>query len=150
MGKLSLTGEFSEFLKLLNSHQVKHLLIGGYALAAHGYVRATNDLDIWVGTDRANAERTGGALREFGYPVGEDVIEALRTANRILRMGVPPLRIELLTSISGVEFEDCYSRRILIEVDGLLVPTIALDDLKQNKRSSGRLKDLADVQELES
>ncbi len=149
MGKLSLTREFSEFLKLLNSCRVKYLLIGGYALAAHGYVRATNDLDVWVARDRINAERAGQALREFGLSIGEEVIEALMQENQILRMGVPPLRIELLTSISGVDFEDCYARQILVDIGELTIPTISLEDLKNNKRSSGRMKDLADLEELE-
>jgi hypothetical protein len=125
------------------------LLIGGYALAAHGYVRATNHLDVWVGRDRVNAERAGQALRDFGLSVGQEAIEALMQENHILRMGVPPLRIELLTSISGVDFEDCYARQILVDIGELRVPLISLEDLKTNKRSSGRMKDLADLEELE-
>jgi hypothetical protein len=88
-------------------------------------------------------------LRDFGLSVGKEAIQALTRENQILRMGVPPLRIELLTSISGVDFEDCHARRILVDIGELSVPIISLEDLKTNKRSSGRMKDLADLEELE-
>jgi hypothetical protein len=113
-----LPSDFKEFLRLLISHRVEFLLIGGHAVGYYGYVRATADMDIWVSSNVQNAPRIVSAIREFGFnPVelNEDLF--LRPA-KIVRMGVPPLRIELLTSISGVTFEECWQAREEIIVDG--------------------------------
>ena len=146
MATIRLPSDFSEFLKLLNSSGAKYLLIGGYAVNFYGYSRSTGHMDIWISFDPRNAAAVAGALRQFGFAQAN--VEPLSRPNQIVRMGVQPLRLEILTSISGVEFDECYARRETLEVDGCSVPVIHLEDLKRNKRASGRMKDLADLQEL--
>lgn len=145
---IELANDFKEFLKLLNIHDVKYLLIGGYAVSYHGYPRATNDLDVWVAVHPDNAERLVQAVQDFGFVTADLSTALFLQEDKIVRMGRPPIRIELLTSISGVEFADCFARRLLAEVDGVPVNLINLDDLKQNKRASGRYKDLNDLENL--
>jgi len=145
---IELANDFKEFLKLLNIHDVKYLLIGGYAVSYHGYPRATNDLDVWVAVHPDNAERLVQAVQDFGFATADLSTALFLQEDKIVRMGRPPIRIELLTSISGVEFADCFARRLLAEVDGVPVNLINLDDLKQNKRASGRYKDLNDLENL--
>jgi hypothetical protein len=131
---------------LLNSKSAEYLLIGGYAVNYYGYARSTGDMDIWIARSAKNFARVAEALAEFGFPaVTPDIFEA---PDRMVRMGVPPLRLEVLTAISGVDFEDCFARRGFADVDGEAVPIIDLEDLKRNKRASGRAKDLADLDEL--
>jgi len=107
MATIPLPPDFSAFLKLLNEHEVRYLLIGGYAVGYYGYVRATADMDLWVPRERENAQRLVAVLRAFGFGVPELKAELFLKENQIIRMGVPPMRIELGTSISGVEFEAC-------------------------------------------
>lgn len=138
--------DFREFLQLLNSHAVKYLLVGGYAVGYYGYPRATADMDIWVAIERANVERVIAALAEFGFAgIGPELFAG---EQQVLRMGVPPLRIELLTGVSGVEFEDCYSHRAVATLGEVEVSLISLADLKTNKAASGRYKDLNDLEHL--
>lgn len=145
---ISLPLDFKEFLKLLNDKGVEYLLIGGYAVAYYGYPRATNDIDIWIATDTLNAERVVNALVEFGFDTPDLSIGLFLEPNRIVRMGMPPMRIEIATTISGVEFEECYRAGTKVNVDGIEVPIISLDHLKINKRASGRFKDLNDLENL--
>lgn len=140
--------DFKEFLKLLNSKQVEYLLIGGYAVGYYGYARATADMDIWVATDPQNASRMVQVLREFGFGVPEVSLELFLEENRVIRMGVPPFRIEVLTSISGVDFNECYTEKVVDRIDEVEINIISLHHLKANKKASGRLKDLTDVQHL--
>jgi predicted nucleotidyltransferase len=145
-----LARDFSEFLNLLNSTGVEYLLVGGYAVGIHGYVRATGDLDIWIRISSENARNTEKALREFGF-AGTAVTEGLfLKENSVIRMGVPPMRLEVLTSISGVDFAECYRERLVVQIDGMDVPVISLNRLLQNKRAAGRAKDLADIDNLPS
>ena len=138
--------DFKEFLKSLDAHKARFLLIGGYVVNAFGYVRNTVDLDVWIASDEENQRRVLQAIREFGFPLASS--DLLHEPDAMLRMGVPPLRIEILKKISGVEFEDCWLRRVAIADDDLLIPAISLEDLKRNKLASGRKKDLLDVEEL--
>jgi predicted nucleotidyltransferase len=147
MATIRLPNDFSEFLRLLNSIGVEYLLIGGYAVNYYGSSRSTGDMDIWTSRLPENAFKVASVLRDFGFSAATQ--EMLSEPGQIIRMGVPPLRLEILTSISGVDFDECYARRELAEVDGILVPVIRLEDLKRNKRASGRLKDLADLEELQ-
>ena len=147
MATIRLPRDFSEFLKLLNSKGVDYLLIGGYAVNYYGFSRATADMDIWVSSSPENALQVASALQEFGFPGAS--VEMFSAPDQVIRMGVPPFRLEVLTSISGVEFSDCYARRQIANIDGVAVPVIQLEDLKRNKRASGRLKDLADLEDLE-
>jgi len=145
---LTLPLDFKEFLKLLNDHGVEYLVIGGYAVGYHGYPRATNDLDIWIAVHPDNAERTAQALRAFGFDL-PDVSPALFLQDKqIVRMGLPPMRIEVMTTISGVEFDACYAHRVVGMIDGVEVSLIGLRDLKVNKKVSGRHKDLSDLEHL--
>jgi hypothetical protein len=144
----SLPGDFKEFLKLLNSNGVEYLLIGAYAVGIHGYVRATGDLDIWVRRNPANARAVENALRAFGFATPSLTPELFLAENSVIRMGMPPMRVEILTSISGAEFEPCYAEKLLVKIDELLVPVISLARLRDNKLASGRMKDLADLENL--
>ena len=141
--------DFAEFLSLFNKHKVDYLLIGGYAVGFYGYVRATNDVDVWIESSAENASKAEAAIREFGFDVPSLSAEKLIEQGQITRMGHPPMRIEVLNSISGVEFRDAYARRFMVVIDDLQIPTISLADLLTNKRASGRTKDLADAEELE-
>jgi len=148
MEQIEFPQDFSEFLKLLNEHHVEYLLIGGFAVAMHGYPRTTADMDVWVARRRENAENLVRSLREFGFDTPNLNPELFDDPNRIVRMGEAPLRIEILTDIDGVNFEDCASRAIHQSVAGQIIPIISLDDLKANKRASGRAKDLDDLENL--
>ncbi|MCX6034774.1 MAG: hypothetical protein NTV38_07335 [Chloroflexi bacterium] len=113
--------DFKEFLKLLNEKDVRYLLIGGYAVGYHGYPRATNDLDIWIAVHPENAERVVQALREFGFALPELTPDLFLQENKIVRMGNPPMRLEITTGISGVEFDECYASCIVDIFDGIEV-----------------------------
>ena len=138
--------DFREFLRLLNSHGVKYLLVGGYAVGYYGYPRATADIDLWVETGAENVAKLISALAAFGFAGVEP--ELFAKDEQVIRMGVPPLRIELLTSVSGVTFEDCYPARTQATLDEVEVSLIGLKDLKTNKAASGRYKDLNDLEHL--
>jgi hypothetical protein len=133
---------------LLNAHQVKYLLIGGYAVGYHGYPRATVDMYVWVAINSANAEKIVTVLAEFGFQSPELNTELFLEEKRIVRMGVPPLRIEVTTGIDGVEFDECYAERISDSIDDVPVNLINLRHLKINKQASGRAKDLNDLENL--
>jgi hypothetical protein len=144
----ALARDFKEFLKLLNSNRVEYLLIGGYAVGIYGYIRATNDLDIWIGIRQANAASVHRALREFGFDAAALTVDLFLARNNVVRMGVPPIRIEILTSVSGVEFESCYAEKEMFRIEEVMVPVISLVRLRENKAASGRLKDLSDLENL--
>ena len=143
-----LSQDFREFIKSLNDSGVRHLVIGGYAVALHGHPRYTKDLDVWVDLSSDNAAKIIQALARFGFGgLGlqeQDFLES----NQVVQLGHPPNRIDILTSLSGVSFSECYAHRVETVVEGVTVHFIALEDLKQNKRASGRLQDLADIENL--
>jgi len=145
---IRLTQDFKEFLRLLQSHGVRYLLVGGYAVGFHGYPRPTGDLDIWVAIEPENADRIVAALREFGFDNPEVTRDLFLQPQKVVRMGNVPFRIEIITSISGVSFDECYAQRILGIIDGEEIVLIDRANLKKNKRASGRLKDLADLEQL--
>lgn len=145
-----LPAEFKEFLRLLNSRQVEYLLIGGYAVGYYGYPRATADIDIWIAINPANANKVADVIRDFfGADIKGATPELFLQKNKIARMGLPPFRIEILTTISGVDFGECFAERVIDNIDGIDVNLISLKHLKANKRASGRLKDLNDLEHLE-
>jgi len=148
MATILLPPDFKEFLQLLNKHQVDYLLIGGYAVGYHGYPRATGDMDIWVAINPENANKLVAVLAAFGFEATDISADLFLQSNNVIRMGAPPLRLEILTTISGVEFADAYAQRITETIDGVAVNIISLDLLKANKRASGRLKDLSDLENL--
>ena len=148
MATILLPNDFKDLLRLLGENQVKYLLVGGYAVSYYGYPRATGDMDIWVETSPLNSSCVVATLKAFGFGSTAPAPEMFSQPDLVIRMGNPPLRIEILTGISGVEFDDCWQSRETIIVDGITVNIINLDDLKANKKASGRLKDLNDVANL--
>jgi len=132
----------------LHSHRVEYLLVGGYAVCYHGYYRNTVDIDLWIAVNPENATKMTELIREFGFNVPELSPALFLQKGRMIRMGVEPTRIEILTEISGCDFSDCYKRRVEGTLDGQPVTIIGLPDLIRNKISSGRLKDLDDAQKL--
>ncbi len=147
--ELKLPPDFAVFLSLLTKNDARYLLIGGFAVGVHGYVRATNDIDVWIEPTVDNAAKTEKALREFGFDLPDLTPEMLISRGKITRMGVPPMRIEILNSISGVSFEEAHDHRVYATANGIQIPVIGLADLIRNKLASGRAKDLADVEELQ-
>lgn len=146
--ELRLPLDFKEFLSLLNAKRVEYLLIGGYAVGYHGYPRATNDIDVWVGISPENAERIVAALREFGFHAPELSASLFLKEDSIIRMGIPPMRIEVITGISGVRFDECYAERVVDTLEGVRVDIISLHHLMKNKKASGSHKDLNDLESL--
>ncbi len=142
-----LPDDFRDLLSLLNEHKVNYLIVGGWALGVHGYVRATGDMDIWIGQNDSNIGALLLALKAFGVPEGIDS-DFFKEKGNAFRMGSPPIQIEIITEASGIDFEASYSNRIEIKADGLDIPFIGYDDLVKNKRASGRLRDLADLEGL--
>jgi len=144
-----LNDDFREFLKCLNDAGVDYLLIGGHAVAYHGYVRPTTDMDIWIALDRTNAEKAVVAIRNFfGSEMKGLTPEWFLDPENVSKFGVRPFLIEILTQIDGGDFKVAFARRIQTEVDGAKTNVITLEDLKTNKRASGRNKDLADLDNL--
>ena len=148
MAMTRLPPDFKDFLKLLKEHDVRYLLIGGYAVNYYGYIRATGDMDIWVAIHPDNAHKIVAVLKAFGFNHPDLNADLFLQENKILRMGVPPVRLEITTSISGVEFDECYQARVMDELDGVEVNLIDLENLKKNKKASGRPKDMADFKKL--
>jgi len=145
MDTMLLPPDFREFLRLLNSSNVEYLIVGGYAVGYHGYPRPTGDLDIWISNTPANAERVHRALEEFGF---DCPLPVLLQDNQVVRMGISPFRLEVLTTIDGVKFSECYRERVRGLIDGVDVTLISLPRLLQNKKASGRSKDISDLENL--
>jgi hypothetical protein len=148
MAKPARASDFKEFLRFLNSNGVEYLLVGGYAVALHGFIRATNDLDVWVRTSPENAARVVRALNEFGFRPADLTPALFWKPDSLVRLGVPPIRIGILTTISGVDFDTCYAERETTQIEDLTIPAISLPRLRQNKAASARAKDLADLENL--
>ena len=144
-----LSEDFREFIKLLNEHKVKYLVVGGYAVALHGYPRYTKDLDIWIGLSPENANRIIQALHDFGFGSLHLKRDEFLEKDQIIQLGYPPNRIDLITTLTELTFEECYPSKVQVTVGGQLVDFIDIDNLKKNKRATGRLQDLADVDHLE-
>ena len=148
MVTMKIPPDFKEFLKLLNDNDVEYLLIGGYAVGYYGYPRPTGDFDIWIKIDQENAERTIKTLNNFGFSSPQLTKELLLKEKQIIRMGVPPLCLEVLTDIDGVSFNECFAEKEIVDLDGILTNLISLRHLKINKKASGRYKDLNDLENL--
>ena len=142
--------DFAEMLSELSVQGAEFLVVGAHALAAHGFPRATGDLDIWVRPTPENAQRVMTALRRFRAPLHDLSETDLRTPGVVFQIGLPPCRIDLLTAITGVSFDDAWCHRRLVEVDGITFAVLGRNELIQNKRATGRPKDLADLAALES
>jgi len=143
-----LNKDFKEFIELLNAHEVKYLVVGGYAVAYHGYPRYTKDLDFWIWMDHTNAQQVLSALKAFGFASLGLTIEDFLVADNVIQLGYPPNRIDLLTYLEGVPFETAYNRKERVDLEGTIVDFINVEDLITVKQQAGRLQDLADVEEL--
>lgn len=144
-----LNQDFKEFIQSLNDNRVRYLVVGGYAVALHGHPRYTKDIDIWIEMSPENAANVIGALEQFGFTsLGLRETDFL-TPGQVIQLGQPPNRIDLLCSVSGVDFATCYESRVIVEIEGVPVNFIGLDDLRKNKAASGRYQDLADLENLE-
>ena len=143
-----LSRDFKEFIESLNANRVEYLVVGGYAMAMHGRPRHTGDLDIWIDRRTENANRLILALRQFGFGDVGLSADNFTAPNQVVQLGYPPFRIDLLTSIDGVDFQQAWARREPLLHDGLPINFIGLDDLKANKRASGRPRDIDDLENL--
>jgi hypothetical protein len=144
-----LNDDYKEMLQALAAERARFLLIGAYALAAHGYPRATMDIDLWVKPTGENADAVLRALRRFGAPLHDLTREDLERDGTVFQIGVAPRRIDIMTTASGLEFDEAFAHAIRIRIEGLEVFVPSVADLICNKRASGRTKDLADVEALE-
>ena len=142
--------DFKELLLAFNAHNVEYLIVGAHALAAHGHVRATKDLDLWVRPEESNAQKVLGALSVFGAPLSGLTVDDLSRKETIFQIGLPPIRIDVITNIDGVEFEDAWPDRLETVFGGVPAFVISRQHLIRNKKASARLQDLADVQQLEA
>ena len=141
--------DFAEMLSALSDAGAEFLVVGAHALPAHGTPRATGALDIWINPTPANAALVMAALRAFGAPLTNLTIDDLTTPDLVFQIGVVPSRVDILTTISGVSFDDAWTRRMVLAIEGVQVPVLGRDDFIANKRASGRPKDLVDVDGLE-
>jgi predicted nucleotidyltransferase len=146
---LTLHNDFADFLRLLNERSVRYIVVGGYAVAYHGYPRYTGDLDVFVEASSENAARLVEVYGEFGFDRSALKPAMFIVPDNVVRIGHEPVRLEVLTSITGVAFADAYVRRIEVEVNGLSVPFISLVDLIKNKLATGRGKDRVDAETLQ-
>jgi len=138
--------DFKEFVQLLNDNQVHYLVVGGYAVALHGYPRYTKDIDIWIELAQENAIRLVETLEQFGFALKES---DFLVEDQIIQLGYAPNRIDIITSLQGITFNECYDKRLLVEIDGVKVNFIDRENLRKNKKATGRLQDLADLEKLE-
>jgi hypothetical protein len=148
MATIHLPNDFKEFLGLLNSERVEYLLVGGYAVGHYGYSRATGDIDIWIAVNPANAAALVRALEKFGFGAGSLSADVFLADSRVLRVGVPPLQIDIISGVEGINFAQSFSNRKVTVLDSVEVSVISLEDLKANKRAVGRPKDLDDLAHL--
>lgn len=140
--------DFKEFIELLNTHNVQYLVVGGYAVAFHGYPRYTKDIDIWINRTPSNAKKLLQVLHDFGFGALDISADDFLRPEYTIQLGYPPNRIDVLTSLKGVEFEMCYANKEEDIIDGVCLPFIDVEHLKINKRLAGRYQDLADVENL--
>ncbi|NBC07958.1 MAG: hypothetical protein GVY26_12265 [Bacteroidetes bacterium] len=140
--------DFREFIELLNEHEVKYLVIGGYAVSMHGYPRYTKDVDFWIWMDTGNISNLIEAIKDFGFDSLDLDEEDFLDPDNIIQLGYEPNRIDLLVQVEGVDFIDCYKNKLQLEIEGLLIDFISIGDLITAKKASGRLQDLADVEHL--
>lgn len=145
-----LNEDYKDMLHALSEEKVKFLLVGAYALATHGYPRATMDIDIWVMPSPQNADAVLRALHRFGAPLHNFTKEDLQKPGTIFQIGVAPRRIDIITTASGLRFEDAYEQSLSVNIEGIELHIPSIDDLIRNKRAAGRTKDLADVEALEA
>jgi hypothetical protein len=145
-----LNEDYTDMLRTLSVEKVKYLLVGAYAMAAHGYPRSTLDIDFWVQQSPQNADAVMRALQRFGAPLGDLTAEDLQKNGTIFQIGVAPRRIDIITEATGLEFGEAYERSQPVTIEGIEVRIPSIADLIRNKRSTGRTRDLADAEALEA
>lgn len=145
---MELSDDFREFVEWLDKHEVRFLIVGGYAVAFHGHPRYTKDLDVWIAATQDNAERLLRALHDFGFGSLNLSVADFVEEGMIIQLGDPPNRIDILTSVKGLEFELAWQSREMLSGSELSIPFISKGDLIQAKQSVGRLQDLADIEHL--
>lgn len=145
---MNLNKDFKEFLELLNSNKVKYLVVGGYALGFHGYPRYTGDIDIWIGISEENAKRMQKVVEDFGFSSLDLNSKDFLLQDTVIQLGFPPMRIDVITSIDGVCFEEAFVNKKTAVFGGVEINFIGLEDFKMNKKSSGRKQDLVDLESL--
>jgi predicted nucleotidyltransferase len=145
---MTLAKDFEDFIALLNKYRVKYMVVGGYALAFHGKPRYTGDIDIWISISEHNAAQLLKVIDDFGMSSLGFTKDDFLEEGYISQIGRPPLRIDILNTIDGVEFENAYKSMLELDIDGLRVAYIGLADFVKNKQASGRKKDLVDVREI--
>ena len=141
--------DFKQFIELLNKNNVRYLVVGGYALAFHGFPRYTKDIDFWVWVNEENAKNLVKTLMEFGFSSLDLQEDDFLNPGYVVQLGRPPARIDLLTSVTGLDFEECYESRVHIEIQGSEIDFIDLENFKKNKKAVGRHQDLADLENKE-
>ncbi|HHJ51008.1 MAG TPA: hypothetical protein ENJ88_08940 [Phaeodactylibacter sp.] len=146
---MELNKDFKEFIELLNEHDVKYLIIGGYAVNFHGYPRYTRDIDFWLWMTESNIKKLMQAIKDFGFGSLRLEIEDFMDPENIIQLGYEPYRIDLLVDVNGIDFEECYQKRVKARLDGTDVNFLSLQDLIEAKKKAGRLQDLADAEQLE-
>jgi hypothetical protein len=144
-----LSRDFKEFVELLIKNKAEYLIVGGYAVAIHGYPRYTGDLDIWLNPTPENAKSIVKTVNEFGFSSFNLTESDFTKPGNVIQLGYPPLRIDLLTELDGVSFNECFINRKEVEMENLIVNFIGYEDLLKNKRESGRLRDMADIENLQ-
>jgi predicted nucleotidyltransferase len=137
--------DFSDLLRIFNVHNVRYLVIGGYAVVQYAEPRFTKDLDVLISTDTANAAAVYEALREFGAPLTDLTPKDFSEEGFFFQMGAPPVRVDVLMGIPGIHFDDCWKRRVEVDFEGLKVVFISKEDLIASKRAAGRPQDLIDI-----
>jgi hypothetical protein len=145
---IRLPPDFKDFLRFLNEEQVEYLLVGGYAVGFHGYPRMTKDIDVWVAMSPENAARIVRALHRFGFSPKSLSPTPFLDERKVLQIGIEPVRIDIITSIPGVQFAECYAKKIDFLFEGMKINLINLEDLKTSKKACGRRQDLKDLDEL--
>jgi len=143
-----LNKDFKELLELLNAQNVEYLIVGGYAVVFHGYPRYTGDIDIWINPTEKNASKILKCIKDFGFTSLGLTINDFTSPDSVVQLGYSPFRIDIMTSVSGIEFHESYKNKIRKEVDGIEITIINLEDLIKNKNAIGRHKDLNDIENL--
>jgi predicted nucleotidyltransferase len=145
---MELANDFIDFIELLNNHKVEYMIVGGYAVMAHGQPRYTEDFDIWIKPSDVNAEKMMVVLKEFGFVLKGLSKEDFEVEDMVVQLGYPPLRIDLMGSISGVTFDEAFPHKILRKIGQIEMNFIGLNELVRNKETTGRKKDIVDAEQL--
>lgn len=145
---MELIPDFRELLELLNKNEVEYLIVGGYAVIAHGYPRLTIDIDVWVKPSKENSKKVIKTIEDFGFSFNNLNAEDFDKSDNVIQLGRPPYRIDILTSIEGMDFDECYKRKFYYNKNNLEINFISKEDLLENKKLVGRHKDLDDISKL--